>query len=301
MKKILLTGGKGFFSKRLASFYHDDYEWVITDKEELDITDRQSVFAFLEELRPDYVIHAAAIAVTDFCNQHPEIAHRINVQGAVNVAEAAKKVSAKMVFLSTEQVFNGNREPGPYREDDLAQPDTVYGQNKLEAEGHLKQILDELWIIRFTWMFGFPERQQSMVNNLFWDTIVSVLNDEPISASKREFRGMTYVYDMISQFEKVFTLPYGIYHFGSENTMSRYEAVEYLLETMGLGDCVASLLIEDKEKYQELPRDIRLDASKAKKFGVSFLSTQQAMRLAIEDYGLVINKNKAGGKYGITH
>jgi dTDP-4-dehydrorhamnose reductase len=126
MKKILITGGKGFFSKRLTDFYKDKYEFIITDKDELDIVDKQKVDEFFNLCRPDYVIHAAAIAVTEFCDKNPDIAHKINVQGAVNVAQATKNISAKLIFLSSEQVFNGNENAGPFSEEDVAVPNRLW-------------------------------------------------------------------------------------------------------------------------------------------------------------------------------
>ena len=150
------------------------------DKEELDFTDAKAVDACVCEYRPDIIVHAGAIAVTDFCNQHPDVAHRINVDGAVNVAEAAAKYKSAMVFISSEQVFNGNTAGSPFQEEDEAVPNTVYGENKLEAEGLLRNILGELWIARFTWMFGLPERGKNMSNGILWDTLTKLWNQETI-------------------------------------------------------------------------------------------------------------------------
>ncbi|RSK25881.1 NAD(P)-dependent oxidoreductase [Bacillus sp. HMF5848] len=284
MKKILITGGKGFFSKRLTEFYKDQYEFIVTDKEELDIVDNEKVEEFFTQYRPDYVIHAAAIAVTDFCNKRPDIAQKINVDGAVNVARAAKRVSAKLVFLSSEQVFNGNENAGPFSEEDVAVPNTVYGANKLEAEALLKDIIDELWIVRFTWMFGLPERNNNMVNNILWDTLTSILKNEKIYASPHEFRGMTYVYDMIENFEKVFSLPFGTYHLGSINNMSRYEMVKHIFSSLGIEERINELVVEDTEKYSDNPRDIRLVTDKAKSYGIEFPDSGEAMRRCVEEY-----------------
>ncbi|GAM70583.1 dTDP-4-dehydrorhamnose reductase [Vibrio ishigakensis] len=165
-KKILITGAKGFFGTRFINRYQNEFEIAGLDVQQLDITDKTAVDATFAELKPDYVIHAAAIAVTDFCNQHPDVAHKVNVQGAINVANACKASGSKLVFISTEQVFNGNPEAGPYTEQDTPVPDTVYGQNKLEAESELKSILEEMWILRFTWLFGLPERNTTI--NRMW-------------------------------------------------------------------------------------------------------------------------------------
>ena len=111
-KRILLTGGKGFFCSRLADYYKNDYEFLVTDKDDLDFTDRQAVLDCASAFQPNLIIHAGAIAVTDFCNQHPDIARKVNVDGALHVAEAARKAHAQLIFLSSEQVFNGNTNGG---------------------------------------------------------------------------------------------------------------------------------------------------------------------------------------------
>lgn len=286
--KILLTGGKGFFCSRLAEYYKDQYEFVITDKEELDITDEAAVYRCVDENKPDIIIHAGAVAVTDFCNQHPEVANRINVDAAVTMGKAAKKAGAKMVFISSEQVFNGNKNPGPFTEEDEAVPNTVYGENKLEAEKLLKEILDELWIVRFTWMFGFPEKGKNMSNGILWDTMTKLMRQEQIVASKREFRGMTYVYEMIENFPKLFEAPYGTYHLGSVNNESRYEIVKAIIEEMGMGDCLEQVLAEDTVKYLDSNRDVRLDTSKAESFGMHWSETRAALKKCLSDYRICL-------------
>ena len=286
MKKILLTGGLGFFCTRFVARYKNDYEVLVTDKDNLDITDSENVLKVFNEFKPDYVIHAAAIAVTDFCNKNPEIARKINVDGAINVAKACKEIGAKLVFISSEQVFNGNLEAGPYDEEHTPIPDTVYGQNKLEAEGLLKEILDELWIVRFTWLFGMTEKNMNMASNILWETVTSLLKGEKIYASPNEFRGMTYVAEMVENVEKVFSLPYSTYHLGSVNELSRYEIVKHILTEMGLENRIDEVLVKDEQKYKDSPRDVRLNTEKARKNGLEFSITKDGLTKCIKDYKL---------------
>ena len=287
MKKIMLTGGKGFFCSRLADYYRDKYEFLVTDKEELDFTDAKAVDTCVGEYRPDIIVHAGAIAVTDFCNQHPDVAHRINVDGAVNVAEAAAKYKSAMVFISSEQVFNGNTEGSPFKEEDEAVPNTVYGENKLEAEGLLKNILGELWIARFTWMFGLPERGKNMSNGILWDTLTKLWNQETIVASRHEFRGMAYVYETIASFQKLFESPYGTYHLGATNNHSRYEIVEHIIRLLGMEDKLSQVLKEDTVKYLDHNRDVRLDTSKAKEAGMVWTDTWDAVEICLKEFGVI--------------
>lgn len=284
MEKILLTGGNGFFCTRFTKKYENSYEILSTDVPELDITDEKKVIKAFKDFNPDYVIHAAAIASTDFCNSNPKIAYKVNVTGALNVAKACKEVNAKMIFISTEQVFNGNLESGPYTENDIPNPDTMYGKNKLEAEGLLKEILDELWILRFTWLFGLPERNCGMSPNILLNTLDIALKGEKTKITSNEYRGLSYVYEVVDQFTKIFDLPYGIYHVGSHNNLSRYDISCLILKEIGLEDRIDELLINDTEKYREHPRDVRLCTDKIRKYGIEFSDTKDAIKKCISEF-----------------
>ncbi|PSW06564.1 SDR family oxidoreductase [Photobacterium lipolyticum] len=284
-KKILLTGANGFFGTRFIKAYQHQFEIYATDVEQLDITNSEQVMATFAEIKPDYVIHAAAIAVTDFCNQHPEVAHKVNVDGAVNVAKACREVGSKLVFISTEQVFNGNKESGPYNETDLPEPDTVYGQNKLEAEGKLKEILKELWVIRFTWLFGLPERQTNINPNVVWNTLQSLISGTKLVERTNEFRGLTYVHELIDQFDKIFEIPYDTYHVGAKNDLSRYDIARHILVELGQQERLDQLL-EGIEG--QTVRDIRLDTSKLAAHGITFTDSHEAINCCLNEFSFKI-------------
>ncbi len=283
-KKILITGANGFFGTRFINRYGNEFDILGLDVEQLDITDKEGVDSTFAEFKPDYVIHAAAIAVTDFCNQHPEVAHKVNVQGAINVANACKAQGSKLVFISTEQLFNGNPEAGPYSELDTPVPDTVYGQNKLEAEGELKAILDEMWILRFTWLFGLPERNTSINPNVVWNTLQALINGDVMQERSNEFRGLTYVHELIEQFPRIFTIPYGTYHTGAHNPASRYEIAEHILTELGQQDRLEALLsVSDAPKT----RDVRLDTSKLAEQGIMFTESKQAITKCLKEFSFI--------------
>lgn len=286
MKKILLTGGKGFFCSRFYERYKNEYEILSLGKDEFNVCDEEKVFEVFSRFKPDYVIHAAAIAVTDFCNKNPEIARKVNVDGTAFVARACREFGSKLVFISSEQVFNGNIEKGPYSEEDIPVPNTVYGQNKLEAERIINETTSEHWILRFTWLFGMPERNMGIASNILWETLSSLIKGERIYASPNEFRGMTYVFDMVENIIKVFDIPYGTYHIGSSNDMSRYDVVKHILTEMGLSTRIDEVLIKDEEKYKNLPRDVRLNTSKINKYDIVFPSTKDAITRCIKEYKL---------------
>ncbi|ENC6723441.1 NAD(P)-dependent oxidoreductase [Vibrio harveyi] len=280
-KKILITGARGFFGTRFINRYHNEFDILGLDVEQLDITNKSAVDTTFAEFKPDFVIHAAAIAVTDFCNQHPDIAHKVNVQGAINVANACKANGSKLVFISTEQVFNGNIEAGPYSEQDTPVPDTVYGQNKLEAEVELRSILEDMWILRFTWLFGLPERNTTINPNVVWNAMQALTNGEVMQERRNEFRGLTYVHELIEQFPKIFTIPYGTYHTGANNPASRYEIAEHILTELGQQSRLDHLLqVNDARKT----RDVRLNTNKLAGQGVVFTESKAAITKCLQEF-----------------
>lgn len=283
-KKILITGAKGFFGTRFINRYQSEFEILGLDVEQLDITDNQAVITTFADFKPDYVIHAAAIAVTDFCNKHPDVAHKVNVQGAINIAKACKEHGTKLVFISTEQVFNGNPEEGPYSELNQPIPDTVYGQNKLEAEKELASILEEMWVLRFTWLFGLPERNTTINPNVVWNTLQAQVNGQVMQERRNEFRGLTYVHELIEQFPKIFTIPYGTYHTGAHNPASRYEIAEHILTQLGQKERLNELLsAADAPKT----RDVRLDTSKLAAQGVVFTESKDAITKCLKEFHFI--------------
>lgn len=286
MARILFTGNRGFLGARFHSLYDQEHQVLGIDKEDVDILDVDALEQSFRDFRPEIVYHAAAITSTDFSNANPELTERINVEGAVNVARATRTVGGKLIFISTEQVFNGNPEPGPYTEEVTPVPNTMYGRTKLEAEKRLREILEELWILRFTWLFGLPERNLPVNPNILWNALQIALSGRRSPVATREFRGHTYGYDMLEALIRVPEIPYGTYHIGSRNDLDRFELTGEILREMGLGDRVEELLEADEEKFREAPRDIRLDASRIAAEGIHFEESREALARCLREFAL---------------
>jgi dTDP-4-dehydrorhamnose reductase len=131
----------------------------------LDIVDASQVDACLDDVRPRTVYLAAALTHVDFCEDHEDEARRINVLGPCVVAEAARRAGAKLVFYSTEYVFDGL--DGPYDEDAAPNPLSVYGRTKLEAENALRGILDDALIVRTTVVFGWDRQSKNFAMQIY--------------------------------------------------------------------------------------------------------------------------------------
>ena len=150
--KILVTGANGQLGREMAR-QGVDHELVLTDYDTLDITDSKAVASFMREIKPEAVVHCAAYTNVDGAEADFDGAFRVNVIGAQNVAAGCLETGAKMVYVSTDYVFNGQSEK-PYREFDVTNPQSVYGVTKLQGEQLVKEILGRHYILRTAWLYG---------------------------------------------------------------------------------------------------------------------------------------------------
>ena len=286
MEKILVTGAGGFLASRFYDFFKDKYHIIPLKRNDLDITEENKVIQLIKEIKPDYVLHTAAIADTGKCEENKEASFNINVQGSKNIAKGCSLVGAKLLHLSTEQIFNGNRAQGPYNEESLPVPNTAYGKHKLQAETEVSSILEEAWLLRLTWLFGFPERLKKVNPNIVCNVLSAALKGKTLELPVNEFRGMTYVYDLLKNIPNIIEVPYGTYHTGSENDLSTYHTAEIVVKELGLSYRMSAIIHKDEDRFKELPRDIRISNKKLKSLGIEFLSTEEAIRQCINDFGM---------------
>lgn len=286
MKKVLLTGANGFFASRFYTYYKTKYEILPLAHSDLDITNENKCLEIIGNFKPEYVIHTAAIADTGLCERNPELSYEINVKGSINIAKACSLTNSKLVYLSSDQIFNGNTELGPYNENHIPTANTIYGKHKLKAEDELKGITDELWILRLTWLFGFPEKNCKVNSNILWNVVSSVLKNKKMKLPTYEFRGMTYVYNLIENFNNILNLPYGTYHTGSENDLSTYDIAFLILKELGLEQKANIYLEKDVEKFKEHPRDLRISNDKLNNFDINFPKTEDSIKNCLRDFNL---------------
>ncbi len=150
--KILVTGANGQLGREIAR-QGSEHELVLTDSDVLDITDAVAVRAYFRDVKPDAVIHCAAYTNVDGAESDADGAFRVNVVGAQNIAAGCLATGARMVYVSTDYVFDGQSQM-PYRECDQTNPQSVYGSTKLQGEQIVKEILGRHYIIRTAWLYG---------------------------------------------------------------------------------------------------------------------------------------------------
>lgn len=152
--KTLVTGVKGQLGYDvLKNLRMQGRDCVGADIDDFDVTNSFATESFLEACRPDAVIHCSAYTAVDKAEEQPELCQSVNVDGTRNLAESCKKVGAKMIFISTDYVFDGSGIKA-HEVDDPRMPLNVYGKSKLAGEEALKAILPQHFIVRTSWMFG---------------------------------------------------------------------------------------------------------------------------------------------------
>lgn len=156
---ILITGGDG----ALGSYC--DFGTRLS-RSELDITDLHAVMKMCKEKKPKVIVHCAALTDLSVCENNPDKAYLVNAAGTYNMALGARSVGAKLVYISTSDVFDGAKKE-PYTEKDIPNPTTVYGRSKHLGELAIRGILDDYIIMRISWMFGGgPNRDNKFVGKL---------------------------------------------------------------------------------------------------------------------------------------
>lgn len=280
MKKILITGATGFLGSRLALYYKDKYELLLPTHGELNVSREEAVMAYMEESRPDIVIHCAALSNTWYCEQHPEDSHRVNVQGTVKLAKACKNIGAKLIFMSSDQVYNGTPMLGPLKESDVFQPVNVYGRHKLEAEQRALRNNPTSVGLRLTWMYDLPESQMKLNSNILVNLHKAIHEATTIKAAIHEYRGVTDVWEVVRNMEKVFAMPGGVYNYGSCNAINSYELNLRVASMMGVKDHSA-LVLPDEERFCEQTRNLTMDCSAIAEYDIHFNDSVEGIERAL--------------------
>ncbi|UOX54342.1 dTDP-4-dehydrorhamnose reductase [Dorea longicatena] len=203
-----------------------NHKYIVVDKEELDITDTDEVLNFGVINRPDVIINCAAVTDTDLCEKEPELAYRVNALGARNLSIVARKTGAKMVQISTDDVFDGIRHT-PYTEFDDTNPKTVYGRSKRAGENYVKEFTHKHFILRSNWVYG---NGNNFVNRVLH---AADTKDELLIASD-QFGSPTSAKDLARIILYLIkTNEYGTYHATCQGVCNRYEFAQEVLKLAG--------------------------------------------------------------------
>ncbi len=288
--KILVTGVKGQLGYDVVNELKGrGIETVGVDIEEMDITDASGVNRVIKEAAPDAVIHCAAYTAVDAAEENEELCRRINAEGPRNIAEVCRELDIKMIYISTDYVFDGEGER-PWEPEDRRAPASVYGRTKYEGELAVQELLEKYFIVRIAWAFGINGKNfvRTMLNLSKNHDTVCVVNDQ--------FGSPTYTYDLAKLLaDMALTEKYGVYHATNEGVCSWYEFACAIFEEAGIPMKVIPVSTEEYGAKAKRPANSRMNKEKLTENGFDRLPP---WRDALKRY-LEVLRGEAGFPKGV--
>lgn len=245
-QKILVTGAKGQLGTEMVKLLKEmKYEVYGYGRAELDITDFQQVKNVIDHIRPNIVIHAAAYTKVDAAESEPDQAFFVNAYGTRNVTVASEHIGAKLVYISTDYVFDGTANV-PYNEFAFTNPINVYGKSKLAGEQFVRDLHSKFFIIRTSWVYGKH-------GNNFVKTMLKLAQEQKqLFVVDDQIGCPTYAVDLVSCiFQLIQTEKYGVYHISNSGHCSWYEFAKAIFEEANVN------IVVNPCKTKDYPRPAR--------------------------------------------
>lgn len=262
--KLLVTGVKGQLGHDVVKECEKRGITAIgVDIEEMDITDAAACEKVIKEAKVDAVIHCAAYTAVDAAEDNIELCRKINAEGTENIVKVCRELNIKMMYFSTDYVFNGKGDR-PWKTDDERSPLNVYGQTKYEGELAVENSLEKYFILRIAWVFGVNGKNfiKTMLRLGKEKGAVSVVNDQIGSP--------TYTADLaVLAIDMIQTDKYGTYHATNEGLCSWYEFACQIFNEANMDVKVTPVSSDAFPAKAKRPSNSRMDKSKLTENGFS--------------------------------
>lgn len=277
--KVLVTGVKGQLGYDVVNELEKrGIEAVGVDIQEMDITDAASVDRVIRETAPDAVIHCAAYTAVDAAEENQEACRKVNADGPRNIARVCRELDIKMIYISTDYVFDGQGENIWEPEDERA-PKSVYGQTKYEGELAVQELLEKYFIVRIAWVFGINGKNfvKTMLKLAETHDTIRVVNDQ--------FGSPTYTYDLARLLvDMVQTEKYGVYHATNEGFCSWYDFACAIFKEAGVEVNVVPVTSAEYGAKANRPMNSRMSKEKLTENGFERLpSWEDALKRYIAE------------------
>ena len=251
--KVLVTGVKGQLGFDVCKELDKrNIENKGIDRDDCDITDEQAVLSYIKNYAPDVVVHCAAYTAVDRAEDEKEICYNVNVKGTEYIARVCKEIDAKMVYISTDYVFEGVGDKA-YEVQDNTAPDNTYGITKYQGEEAVRKILSKYFIIRISWVFGIN-------GNNFINTMMKLGESRSeLNVVADQIGSPTYTYDTAPLIcDMIATEKYGTYHATNEGYCSWADLAEYIFSVTGQKVLVHHIKSEEYPTKASRPKNSRL-------------------------------------------
>ncbi|WP_212960080.1 dTDP-4-dehydrorhamnose reductase [Cohnella xylanilytica] len=252
--KVIVTGANGQLGMDVVNCFGKMGSQVYgLSHQELDVTNNKQVVEVFETINPDVIIHCGAYTKVDLAESEPENAYLVNAYGTRNIAVAAEACGAKLVYVSTDYVFNGGGRV-PYHEFDDTDPIGVYGRSKLAGEEFVRQLHSRWFIVRTSWVFGLH-------GNNFVKTMLQLAQVRDILSVVHDQIGCpTYTVDLAQTIAEIIgTTNYGTYHVSNSGQCSWFEFAKEIFEKADIPINVIPVTTEEFPRPAKRPAYSVLD------------------------------------------
>ena len=274
--RVVIFGASGLLGQELMRHWHGD-ELIGLGSKDADIRDAHQVSEAVESIRPDWIVLSAAYTNVDDCETHAELALAVNRDGPMNVAHTAQRIGAKLLFVSSDYVFDGKKTT-PYESDDRRNPQSVYGRSKSEAEIQLLEILPDVCIARTSWLFGTGGK-------CFPDTILKLAASRPTLEVVSDQRGdPTYSVDLAKAIIELCRAGAGgIVHVTNAGECSWFEFARAIVKGAGLATEVRPVNTEQMARPAPRPPYSVLSPKSLQRYGISMATWQDALQRYLQE------------------
>lgn len=248
--QVWISGANGRVGSELVKLLNPtEYDILTTDIDEVDITNSKDVNVYVDMQRPDVIINCSGLTDVEYCEENPEEAFKVNAIGAKNLAIAATRIDAKLIQISTDDVFNGKSDKA-YKEYDEVNPETIYGKSKLLGEEYIKHFSFTYFILRSSWLYGGNQYVENIIEEAEQNGRVIVAKDQVGSpTSSRELA--KFILALIDSYD------YGIYHAACLGEADRAEFAREVLRLKNIDAKVEE--VEDLKGFTKRPSYSALD------------------------------------------
>lgn len=281
--KIVFTGITGLLGGYFLKKKQPRYEVIGISSKDFDVTDKKKVIDFINKINPAVIVHAASLGNVDYCEKHPDEAIKVNVEGTKNIIEATKRVKGKIIFLSSNAIYDG--ENPPYHEESRPNPIDVYGKTKAKGEKLVKESNLDFVIVRLITMYGWPQ-VGGRANPVSW-IIENLKKGERISVVSDIFNNHLYAASAAAVLWKIIekNIKRDVYNIAGADNISRYDLALKVAEIFKLDPSLITPVSSSFFKnIAKRPRDTSFNTKKMeKKLGIKPLSIDEGLRLMREE------------------
>lgn len=289
-RKILVTGCRGQLGRDLVRMLERSCQVSGIDIEDIDIQDSRGLEKYVLQAAPEAVIHAAAYTDVDGCESNPELAMAVNCAGAENVARACRTAGAKMLFYSTDYVFDG-LSVTPYTEDDIPSPQTIYGKSKWEGERAVSRTIENNAILRIAWVYGYHGKNfvktMMKIGRQYLFAREKGEDPPPLKVVDDQFGNPTWTEDVVRQTQIVLENDLtGVYHASSEGTASWYKFACDIFRHLNMPVNLTPCTTEEYPRPARRPRYSSLENAALKKLGLNVMPHyEKSLENFLNSYG----------------